>query len=881
MSFFEISPKLKKGVIHLRLCIKHVNKKTQVLYDNDKDELQLTFNASRLIVKPLYSISSIPSSHVGIHSVNYKLNVLKCVGDGDELWFDHELKEDQREISPCGNITYQCIDPTVDLWSSYSFKCSHLIVLRSQTLSIACQHSSLGLLLHWRIGIEFSNTLKAIDLDLATFSIDAQISGINKLHTIAIACKQCKTNVMILENYKTIALPSLIYTKGCGSTYCEECENSLQPYNIKFIFKKNLVYLDEDTLRIYNKETIDRTLCKDCKFKIATVEDKFLLFEKSRISILNDIGDIFWHHSEYCEEIDSLLSQSGIKFMIACNEYKDAIEIVKGTREPNVYLFFNCSIVCVTKVLWRLVEKPHDTIAKPLVVSLKENKLQVLEKIKQHLINEKLIGLPTETVYGLAANGFSENAVRSIFEVKERPFNDPVILHVPTFLHALYSIFDASVFEAYIILKLAVNFSPGPLSIAARGKSTISKLISAQTGFPAARCPSHPDAQEILQYVDLPLAAPSANKFCHISPTCAQHVLDEFPNVDVIIVDGDICNVGIESTVVKIEPVDYPEDRFDDFIKISPFEKNTPISKIISMLENDEKFIQQIKKGADIPRTISIVRKGKVLESEIRKIFSDEIFNKVNIECMQMVVKENQVCVAPGMLLKHYSPNVATFLVARDVNKVNAEFLNTQDIVLIDFGGDFKNEAYKFLHWINVPRDDHAVAQKLYATLRLAEKVAIEKSTFEKSAKIAISYNQTNSDLSVTIADRLFRSAAGKGGNPNNYPKSMGDKSNQEDILKQLAQSLGLDEVPDDQQEVIEPVVKNKRYVKNLSSIPSRLGKQAQLKGEKDEKLKHALLYKSRKFKKSSPFKKDSDHTHESSSSDEEPTRLELITGSK
>lgn len=178
------------------------------------------------------------------------------------------------------------------------------------------------------------------------------------------------------------------------------------------------------------------------------------------------------------------------------------------------------------------------------------------------LIKEgQLVAFPTETVYGLGANALDAQACTSIFIAKGRPMTDPLIVHVanPSLAFPLVSISGPTqlMFE-----RLAAKFWPGPLTIIVKAASCVPPEVTAKTGFVGIRCPSHPLALTFLAACGLPVAAPSANLFGHVSPTLSQHVLDDLGGKGVRVLDGDsehsahTCLHGIESTVVKIDEND-------------------------------------------------------------------------------------------------------------------------------------------------------------------------------------------------------------------------------------------------------------------------------------------------------------------------------------
>jgi L-threonylcarbamoyladenylate synthase len=157
------------------------------------------------------------------------------------------------------------------------------------------------------------------------------------------------------------------------------------------------------------------------------------------------------------------------------------------------------------------------------------------------------VGLPTETVYGLAADALSPEACARIFEAKERPLSDPLIVHLPS-IDWLSRVAAPSP----LALALAQTFWPGPLTLVLPRQSVIPDIVTAGQDTVALRMSAHPVFQEVVQTFDRPLAAPSANRFGRISPTCAAHVVSELDERIGLIVDGGPCTHGIESTIVHV-----------------------------------------------------------------------------------------------------------------------------------------------------------------------------------------------------------------------------------------------------------------------------------------------------------------------------------------
>jgi L-threonylcarbamoyladenylate synthase len=218
-----------------------------------------------------------------------------------------------------------------------------------------------------------------------------------------------------------------------------------------------------------------------------------------------------------------------------------------------------------------------------------------INKAIELLQQDELVAIPTETVYGLAGNALKEDVVKKIFELKQRPFFNPLILHVAENDDIQLYAKDVPA----IALKLQDMFWPGPLTLLLPKKEIVPSLITAGLPNVALRRPAHPMTIELLKALNFPLAAPSANPFTSISPTSALHVEKYFGNHLKMILDGGECIKGIESTIVGFE---------------------------------DENII--------------IYRQGSITESELSNAGAT-ILKKLHNDAKPQ---------APGMLMKHYSP---------------------------------------------------------------------------------------------------------------------------------------------------------------------------------------------------------------------------------
>ena len=159
-----------------------------------------------------------------------------------------------------------------------------------------------------------------------------------------------------------------------------------------------------------------------------------------------------------------------------------------------------------------------------------------------------LVGIPTETVYGLGANGLDPEAVARIFQAKGRPQDNPLILHIP----------DAAWLERYCqdipesAWRLARRFWPGPLTMILRRKPVVPDVVTAGLDTVGMRCPAHSVCRAVIQAAGVPIAAPSGNTSGRPSPTTARHMLDDMEGKIDAILDGGDCQVGVESTIIDL-----------------------------------------------------------------------------------------------------------------------------------------------------------------------------------------------------------------------------------------------------------------------------------------------------------------------------------------
>jgi L-threonylcarbamoyladenylate synthase len=170
------------------------------------------------------------------------------------------------------------------------------------------------------------------------------------------------------------------------------------------------------------------------------------------------------------------------------------------------------------------------------------------------LRDEAVVGVPTETVYGLAGNALKDVSLRKIFEVKGRPMLDPLIVHFSSIEQAeIHAEFNERA------RALAAQFWPGALTLVLPKKDTISDLVTAALPSVAVRVPGHPIFRSLLERLEFPLAAPSANPFGYVSPTLAEHVVATLGDRILAVLDGGACEHGVESTIVDLRDPDAPK----------------------------------------------------------------------------------------------------------------------------------------------------------------------------------------------------------------------------------------------------------------------------------------------------------------------------------
>lgn len=343
----------------------------------------------------------------------------------------------------------------------------------------------------------------------------------------------------------------------------------------------------------------------------------------------------------------------------------------------------------------------------------------------------ELVAIPTETVYGLAADALSEAACAKIFTLKQRPANDPLIVHI-SHISQLPMVAVVSVELSSIVDALAAAFWPGPLTMVLPAAPCVPSIVTAGSQTIGVRMPRHPVACAILELAARPLAAPSANMFGSISPTQAEDVAAEFVNSDLLIIDGGRCDIGIESTVLLVEK-----------------------------------------------DCLTILRRGQVTEEMLVATLSTNALDHVRVKTRALSSSglQTKAVSSPGQFLRHYSPRTECYLVMKggpmlpsavratlparldgfvvilDCNPALAEL--EPDALLRSLAGLLPEgtEPARILRAYSAPTLE-AAAQSLFETLRRADRLG--------PACILALPPEPARGLADALLDRLFRAASGR-----------------------------------------------------------------------------------------------------------------------
>lgn len=315
--------------------------------------------------------------------------------------------------------------------------------------------------------------------------------------------------------------------------------------------------------------------------------------------------------------------------------------------------------------------------------------------------NGGLVVFPTETVYGLGADGTNPVAASKIYAAKGRPSDNPLIIHVSAPEEA-----DAYAATGKLYYRLAEKFMPGPLTVVMRAKDSVPKATRGGLDTVAVRCPSNPVARELIRLSGVPVAAPSANISGTPSPTVASHVIDDMMGRVDMIIDGGECDIGLESTIVKIE--------------------------------DDE--------------SLTLLRPGKITPDELSSIAPLKIAAAVTRS-----LDKGEVALSPGMKYRHYAPASPLVLLDGDTNPAIDYILSEghSRIGVLCYLDDREAFALSLphadLYVLGERSDESEQAHQLFYLLREADKRGYEK---------IYAPLPSDSGIGLALYNRLIRAAA-------------------------------------------------------------------------------------------------------------------------
>ena len=389
----------------------------------------------------------------------------------------------------------------------------------------------------------------------------------------------------------------------------------------------------------------------------------------------------------------------------------------------------------------RDIFKYQESIKKENVLSrLYEPTEENIQLCADYIRKGGIVGMPTETVYGLAANAFDVDACFKIFEYKGRPLTDPLIVHVSSIEMAKKIIIINKEIEELVNL-LTKKFWPGPLTIVLPANlDLLDKRILADKDTVGIRFPKNDIAKKLIEYSGVPIAAPSANKFCHISPVNPYHVFEDFKEFPVKILNGGVSDFRMESTVMKIC---YESKKILIFRlgAVSPDE-------IREVLDTHNTF-----KSYQIE---ALAKKVKVSTEDLKKIHEEK-------------GQDNSITInqdAPGQFLKHYSPKLETYLYSGDdIKDYLAEIEINDKIVFIDYKEIMKKKylgkkGIKQTNFLELSEkgDANTAMKNFYDYLHEAEEIPNMKYIIIIDLE---KYMEDNSHK-LTLLDRMWKAASFK-----------------------------------------------------------------------------------------------------------------------
>ena len=333
----------------------------------------------------------------------------------------------------------------------------------------------------------------------------------------------------------------------------------------------------------------------------------------------------------------------------------------------------------------------------------------IIEHAATLLQSGEVVVFPTETVYGLGADAFQPAALERIFAAKGRPFSDPLIVHIAE--KESLELLTASISEW--ARRLAEAFWPGPLTMILPRGSWVPRLVTAGLDTVAVRMPQHPVALALIRAAGSPIAAPSANRFMHISPTTAQHALADLNGRVPLVLDGGSSEVGVESTVLDL--------------------------------------------CSDVP---GILRPGGVSLEALRSILPDV---QPPMQRNRKHRDEEEAQKAPGQLLTHYAPAIPLLLFDGSLEAMHYAMLDELrrrrargervGVLIADEDAVVFQDSGAVIQTLGNANNPKQIATSLFAGLRALETAGVD---------VILCRNFDEYGLGLAIRDRLLKAAGGK-----------------------------------------------------------------------------------------------------------------------
>ncbi len=310
-----------------------------------------------------------------------------------------------------------------------------------------------------------------------------------------------------------------------------------------------------------------------------------------------------------------------------------------------------------------------------------------------------LVAFPTETVYGLGGSALDDRAAKNIYAAKGRPSDNPLIIHVANPGDAnLYAVVN----DTYN--RLAKAFMPGPLTVILPKRDLIPKSVTGGLDSVAVRCPSHPVAHRLIELSGVPIAAPSANLSGKPSPTCAEHVIHDLTGRVDMILDGGECEIGLESTIVKVDDED----------------------------------------------TVTLLRPGGITYDALCMVVGT-----VHIApAVTHTMAENERPISPGMKYKHYAPSIPVVLLRGEPEPVLSFLLKEQNkrpCAILCYNEEIPRLRPERLFPVGPREDLVSQAHTLFGNLRNADRT---------DAEIIYAHLPPENGLGLALYNRMIRAAA-------------------------------------------------------------------------------------------------------------------------